>query len=109
MEATTNDTRKLSTPSAPANRSLAPPFVRVVGQAITEKWAPDVHRIAAYLVEKQGKAADEAISLALGPSYKKNIRTKTPANEVERLEGLRQKYQDISDKSVEAGGRPLFQ
>lgn len=83
---------------------------REASGCIVAKHEPDVHRVAAAIVKTRGFTAEKAVEEAMtSKHYKKHIRTFTPPNCSEKLEGVRLKYKALSQDAEARGERPLFQ
>lgn len=83
---------------------------REASGCIVAKHDPDVHRVAASIVKTRGFTAEKAIEETMtSKHYKRHIRTSTPRNCSELLEGVRLKYKTLSQEAEARGERPLFQ
>ena len=83
---------------------------REASGCIVAKHDPDVHRVAASIVKTRGFTAEKAIEETMtSKHYKRHIRTSTPRNCSELLEGVRLEYKTLSQEAEARGERPLFQ
>ncbi|CAN0256206.1 unnamed protein product, partial [Scytosiphon promiscuus] len=83
-------------------------FTKEVGQCIAKMHEPDIHRVAASIIETTGATAEDAMKRVLTPHYRRFIRTSTPPDIVERLEAVYEKYLKLSNECKERGERPLY-
>lgn len=85
------------------------PLDREVGSCIATKYEPDVHRVAASIINTRGCTAENAMMLATNNHYRRFIRTFTPHDCANRLRAVCEKYLKLSNEWKDKGARPLYQ